>query len=64
MNEVIVEYFLKLVILKIETLFGPIKPTSLNGLKGHSSFGITALLYTYQACKTLFRPIKPTKPSV
>ncbi len=29
-----------------------------------SSFGITAILYTYRACKTLFGPIKPTNPSV
>ncbi len=31
---------------------------------GQSSFGIIAILYTSQACKTLFGPIKPTKPSV
>ncbi len=33
-------------------------------IKGQRSFGITAILYTYLACKTLFEPIKPTKPSV
>ncbi len=26
--------------------------------KGKSSFGISKILYTYQACKTLFGPIK------
>ncbi len=32
--------------------------------KDQSSFWIIAILYTYQACKTLFRPIKPTNPSI
>ncbi len=32
--------------------------------KGQSSFRIIAILYTYWACKTLFRPIKSTNPSV
>ncbi len=32
--------------------------------KGESSFGIIAILYTYQACKTIFGPTKLTNPSV
>ncbi len=43
------------------------KPTNLSvwmAYKGLHSFGITAILYTYQACKTLLRPSKPTNPSV
>ncbi len=32
--------------------------------KGQNSFGITAILYTYWACKTLLRLIKPTNSSV
>ncbi len=46
-------------------LFGHIKltnPSVRMAYKGQSSFGITALLYTYRACKTLFEPIKPTNP--
>ncbi len=42
-------------------LFGPIKPTNPSvrmAYKGQSSFGITAILYTYRSCKTLFRLIK------
>ncbi len=32
--------------------------------KGQTNFRIIAILYTYQACKTLFGPIKPGNPSV
>ncbi len=32
--------------------------------KDQSSFGITVILYTYQAYKALFGPIKSTNPSV
>ncbi len=49
-----------------KTLFGPINPTNPSvrmAYKGQSSFGITALLYTYQAYKTLFRPIKSISPN-
>ncbi len=32
--------------------------------KGQSSFGKTAMLYTYWACKALFWPIRPTNTLV
>ncbi len=32
--------------------------------KGQNRFGITAIVYIYPACKTLFAPVKPTKSSV
>ncbi len=50
-----------------KSLFGPFKltnPSQLMAYKVQSSFGITAILYTYRACKTLFVPIKPTNQSV
>ncbi len=46
-----------------KTLLGPIKlinPSVRMVYKGQSSFGIIAIMYTYRACKTLFRPIKPS----
>ncbi len=52
--------FPKLISLKAKAIKTPLGPTH----KGQSSFGITAILYTYQAYKTLFGIIKPTYPSV
>ncbi len=42
----------------------PTNPSVRMANKGHSSFGITAILYSYRVYKTLFWPIKPTNPSV
>ncbi len=62
--------FLKLISPKDKAskiLLWPIKLTNLSVrmvYKGQSSFGITAILYTYRAYKILFRPIKCTKPLV
>ncbi len=48
---------------KGQTLFGSIKsinPSVGMSYKNQSSFGITAILYTYQVYKTLLGPVKPT----
>ncbi len=48
-------------------LFRSNNPTKLSvrmAYKGQISLGIIAILYTYQAYKTLFGPIKPTNQSI
>ncbi len=46
----------------VKPLFRPIEPTNPSfwmAYKGQSSFGITEILYTYRACKTLYGPTNP-----
>ncbi len=45
-------------------LLNPPNPSVRIDYKGQRNFGIIAILYTYQACKTIFRPIRPIKVSV